>query len=54
MAEENPLTQIAVRVKTRERLKERKLTKRESYDEVINRTMDENERLNAELERMKA
>lgn len=35
-------TQIEVKIKTRESLKDIKLTKRESYDEIINRLIDEN------------
>ena len=34
------LTQIQVTENTKDRLKKIKLTKRESYDEIINRLMD--------------
>jgi hypothetical protein len=40
LIEENPLTQISVRVNTRNRLKALKRTKRESYDEIINKFLD--------------
>lgn len=43
MTEEDPLTQISVRVSTRKRLKTLKRTKRESYDEIIVKLLDEHE-----------
>ena len=36
-------TTIQIKSKTLERLKKLKITKRESYDEIINRLIDENE-----------
>jgi predicted CopG family antitoxin len=44
MAYEDPLKQITVRLSTRKRLKGLKRTKRESYDEIIVKLLDEHKR----------
>ncbi len=42
---EDALTQIQIKVKTRERLKGFKLTNRESYEEILTRFMDKLEEI---------
>ena len=36
-----PLTDIKIRCSTRDRLKQRKITKLDTFDEIINRLLDE-------------